>query len=425
MRHIIIKECYDNITISKEIGSKNISPKEADELQKYICSQNLDKENIIWTRNTIIFINYVGYIKLSTVDIEILPKISINEENPEIERKALLNMLSICGILNISYSDISLSNIYKMNLNEILSFLFAKNLQKELIKGIYQEYIYVEKNNNLLKGRILIQQHIKNIASHTPKVFCGYEEFSVDNKLNQILNYCINILIKNVKNQETIKSLRYAQACFVDITQRKINNDEILSYKFNRLNNRYKQVFELAKMIIMGYSSLGSGVDKKTYGILFKMNDVFEKYIEKVLYTNLEDSIVHYQHSKYKLLVNEDTEKKVFKLIPDIVIEKDGIERIIIDTKWKSVSNEYNRHGVKREDIYQMYAYLTRYQNVNTAILLYPQNKKIETNDKLYIESWYLDKDKSKKIRVYTVSLESEKLTNQSLKEIIEDIDIW
>lgn len=423
MRHITVQECYDSISISNSLGEKTITEKEADELYKYVISQNLDMENIIWGRDTITFINYVGYIKLSTVDIEILPKISINKNDDEIGRKVLLHMLSRSGILSVKYSDISSLNIYKMNLNEILAFLFAQKLYRELTKGPYQEYIYVEENAATLKGGLLVQQHIKNLASYKPKAFCRYEEFSIDNTLNVILSYCIRILIKNIRNPETIKLLRHTQDYFIDVTEREISSHEIINYKFNRLNSRFEDIFILAKMIILGHSSIGSVGDEKSYSILFKMNEVFEKYISKLVAINLEDSIVYFQHSKYKLLVNEDTNNSIFRLMPDIVIEKDGVESIIIDTKWKSVSSVYNRHGVKRDDLYQMYAYLTRYPNVKTVILLYPHNEKVEIKDKKYLESWYLDNDKSKKIRVYTVDLESEEITNNCLIDIIRNSD--
>ncbi|WP_277998034.1 hypothetical protein [Bacillus cereus] len=32
-----------------------------------------------------------------------------------------------------------------------------------------------------------------------------------------------------------------------------------------------------------------------------------------------------------------------------------------------------NRSGVKRENLFQMYAYLTKYDHIHTTILLYPQ----------------------------------------------------
>lgn len=399
---------------------KVISKKESDELYNYVILQKLDKDNIIWGKDTIRFINYVGYIRLSTVSIEILPKISINRENPDFERKALLNMLSKCDILKINYSEISSLRLYKQNLNEILAYLFSKKLQRELSKGIYLEYVNIEENRNSLKGSILFNEQIKNMASLRPKAFCKYEEFSRDNKLNRIFSYFIKSLIREIKNKETLKLLKFSQSILGDVDERNITLNDVKNYRFNRLNERFEEAFTLGKMLVLGESSLGTLGDSKAYSILFKMNEVFELYIGKLLGKLIQEETLHMQHSKYKLLINEETNKGVFKLIPDIVIEKNGEESIILDTKWKRISSSYNRHGVKREDLYQMYAYLTRYKNVNTVILLYPYNEKIEGEEGEYLESWYLDEERNKKVRVYAVNLESEMDTLESLEKIVK-----
>ena len=115
---------------------------------------------------------------------------------------------------------------------------------------------------------------------------------------------------------------------------------------------------------------------------------------------------------------NEKTDRDIFSLKPDIVIEVDGKEELIIDTKWKNIDKNLNRHGVKRDDFYQMYAYLTRYKDSKSAILLYPSsgNESYE-----YLESWYLDENKDKKIRVYTVCLDDEEKAINTLKSIVEN----
>ncbi|HHD2753899.1 TPA: McrC family protein [Clostridium perfringens] len=399
---------------------KVISKKESDELYNYVLSEKLDKDNIVWGKDTVRFINYVGYIRLSTVSIEILPKISINKNNPELGRKALLNMLSKCGVLKVNYSEISSLKLHKQSLNEILAYLFSKKLQRELTKGTYGEYVYVEENENALKGSLLVREQIKNMASCTPKAFCRYEEFSMDNKLNRIFSYFVKILMKNIINKETLKLLRFSETILGDVDERSIRLNEVKNYRFNRLNQRFEDAFTLGKMIILGESSLGTLGGNKAYSILFKMNEIFELYIGKLLGELLQEETIYMQHSKYKLLMNEETNKGVFKLIPDIVIEKNGVESIIIDTKWKSVSSSYNRHGVKREDLYQMYAYLTRYKNANTVILLYPYNERIEGKEGEYLESWYLDDERHKKVRVYAVNLESERDTLESLDKIVK-----
>lgn len=420
MRRITIYECFDTLKISENDEANSITNKESDELFRYVENNKLDKDNIVWGRNGITFVNYVGYIKLSSFSLEILPKINLHEGDYEEGRKSLINMLQKCGIIKVNYSKMGLLSIYNMNLNEILAYFFAKTLQSELTKGSYLEYVYCEDNITALKGRLLVQKHINNIATKKSKVYCGFEEFSIDNTLNQIFNYCISKLLSNVKNTETIKSLRHSMANLCDVSNIEIHNKEALNYKFNRINSRFEESFILAKMLLNGYSSIGNEGRDKSYSILFKMNDVFEKYIANLLIKNLEDCIVYPQHSKYKLMIKEDTDRSIFKLTPDIVIEMEGKQKIIIDTKWKHINSNYNRHGIKREDLYQMYAYLTRYPDVETVILLYPYNDSVDIKGKEYLESWYLDGMINKKIRVYTVDLSNESKTINELNRILK-----
>ena len=417
MRYITIYECYDKLNIFKTSSEKSITYEEAEELERYIKNEKLDSNNIIWSRNSITFINYVGFIKLSTVSIEILPKIDINSSNYDGSRKALLNMLNKSGIVKFNYSSLSMLNIYDMNLNEILSLIFARTLQKQLPKGAYLEYINIEENTKSLKGRILVKDHIKNISRGSSDVFCKFEEFSINNKLNKIFNTCIYKIVRNVKNSETIKILSHMQVVFSEVDYIDTSNKENLDYKFTRLNSRFEESFLLAKMILRSYSSIGNKGSDKSFAILFEMNDVYERYITNLLKMNFDEYIVHSQHNKYKLLRNEKTDRDIFSLIPDIVVEVDNKERLVIDTKWKRVNKGINRHGVKREDLYQMYAYLTRYKDVKASILLYPSAHEDDKDD--FLESWYLENDKEKKIRIYTIDLYNEANTIDTLKYII------
>lgn len=417
MRYITIYECYDKLNIGKNSSEKSITYEEAEELERYIINEKLDSNNILWSRDSITFINYVGFIKLSTVSIEILPKIYINSSDYDGSRKALLNMLNKSGIVKFNYSSLSMLNIYDMNLNEILSLIFAKTLQKQLSRGAYLEYINIEENTKSLKGRILVKDHIKNISRGSSNVFCKFEEFSINNKLNKIFKTCIYKIVRNVKNFETIKILSHMQVVFSEVNYIDTSSKDNLDYKFTRLSSRFEESFLLAKMILGSYSSIGNKGSDKSFAILFEMNNVYERYITNLLRRNLDKYIIHSQHNKYKLLRNENTDKDIFSLILDIVIEVDNKERLIIDTKWKRINESKNRHGVKREDLYQMYAYLTRYKDVKSSILLYPSAHEDNKDD--FLESWYLESDKEKKIRIYTIDLYNEANTIDTLKYII------
>ena len=208
MRHITIYECFNTLSITKNPTDSTITVEEADELNRYIAKENLKQSNISWGRNSITFINYVGFIKLSTVCIEILPKINVSSNEYHASRKALINMLNKSGIIKFNYSNLGMLSIYNMSLNEILTLVFAKTLQRELVKGPYLEYVNIEENSKTLKGSVIVKEHIKNISSCRSDIYCRYEEFSIDNKLNQILNLCIDKSIKQVINSDTIKILK-------------------------------------------------------------------------------------------------------------------------------------------------------------------------------------------------------------------------
>lgn len=149
-------------------------------------------------------------------------------------------MLNKSGIIRFNYSNLGMLSIYNMNLNEILSLIFAKTLQIQLAKGPYLQYINVQENTKSLKGSVIIKEHIKNISRGSSDAFCRFEEFSINNRLNQIFNTCISKAIRNIKNSETIKILSHIQTVFSDVDYIDISNKANLNYKFTRLNSKFE-----------------------------------------------------------------------------------------------------------------------------------------------------------------------------------------
>lgn len=70
------------------------------------------------------------------------------------------------------------------------------------------------------------------------------------------------------------------------------------------------------------------------------------------------------------------TPSRKYSLRPDIVL-RNAESLIIMDTKWKMLMGNYTSPA--QSDIYQMYAYFTRYtqqaEKIERVILLYPQTE--------------------------------------------------
>lgn len=417
IKTIIVQECYQEILIC-ENDPHALTSREADELASYIKQSNLDNCHFVWSRQGLRIINYVGYIRLSTVAIEILPKTGI--ATGEHGRKVLLDMLYHSRYSEVDYSAISELKDIKHNLFEIFGYLFAENLKKELLKGATASYMLVENNLAVLKGRLQLSKQIGNICRGTGKAYCQYDEFIIDNVLNRILKWAALYLIHKVQNEQTLSLLKFCLLHFDEVDVREVTSTHLNRVKFDRTNQRFINAFTLAKMFLLDRSPTSSTGKSQNFALLFNMSDLFEKYISVVMKHYLEYQIFA-QQMKYKLLINERTERGTYYLQPDLVLCDNECERLIVDTKWKVISDNFFRRGVKREDYFQMYAYLTRYSTVSTALLLYPHNSNITLGAGQMLESYYLEDQPNKRLRVYAVEYESLEKTVENLKMIVRE----
>jgi len=199
-----------------------------------------------------------------------------------------------------------------------------------------------------LRGKYLINENLKhNFVSS--KIYCEYDEFSEDNVLNQFFLYAVKTLMKYTKNK---KLLKQCELILNEVTKREfdINN---LNISFNRLNNRFKESFEFA-LLLLKKSIPSFSKDKKGFAFLFDMNDLFELFIGK-LYKSIDSSTKLQYSEKFGCL----------QLQPDIIIND-----TIIDCKYKIIDNK----KASREDRYQMYVYANNFRNIKSTMLLYPKH---------------------------------------------------
>ena len=413
-KYIILKEGYDWLSVGSEENEITLS--EYRNLCLYL-KKNIGNKSIVYDYNRIKFINYVGIIKVNNLIIEILPKISLSNDIIK-DREILMFMLSKCNKLSVDIKELLNSNILKNSLLDILAKVFSKKLLNELQKGLYREYVSKEEALSMIKGKILISKSIKENTINKNKMNCKYDEFTEDNLFNAILKRAINVILFSIKNDDVKKELNIINNLFNDVSDIYVPNNIILNYKLNRMNNRFLECFTLAKLILLN-SSMDKSLGKENgFSILFEMNYLYEEYVGVLLKevfndTNINININTQEKSRY-LLWNTLKERNEIALKPDIVIYKDNKPKIIIDTKWKSATID-GKEVYTQGDIYQMYAYITTYEECQQCILLYPK-----TNENIKHSEWILNDDiRNKKILIYEINLENYEKTKNELLYLI------
>lgn len=415
MKHFVLTECYGSIPISDQ-DSSALTTVQADELSSYISLHRLEQHLVHISRKSVTITNYVGFIQLSSCSIEILPKVSSNE--PAQSRRVLLRMLERTGFLEVRESQAGQINYEKMNLFEILALLFTEKVLRELAKGGLRTYITLQEELNTVRGKVDTISQVRRNHLKSTAVSCIYDEFHPNHNLNKVFKLTLRKIMVQSNLLKTRKRASHAMMYLDEVADTVDERALRTPIHFDRSNQRYQESYRLA-MLLLSQSTPTSQRGKNIgSSILFKMNDLFESYIAYLI-RKLTPNVIIKDHS-HKLLINSRTDRGVFQLEPDLLITGANGESIIIDTKWKKIDSSYNRHGVKREDFYQMYAYLTRYERVGTAILLYPHHDGIERTDGSPLESWHVEGRSDKKLLVYSINYEDEKLALLELQSILK-----
>lgn len=414
-KYICVRESFDWIGIGSQ--TEELTPKEYNSLVRYLETNVSSNVEIIQNRyKKIRFINYVGILNIENVTIEILPKISLSDDK-NTDKKILLRMLSICTDLQLNLDKEINSRVQGYNLLELVANKYIDSLLKELNKGGHFEYINKEENLNVIRGKLLINNHIKYNYANKVRAYNAYSEYSSDNILNQIFKLaCIRIL-KKVYNNKIINKTKKAIFELSNVSVVNINRETLERMKLNRHNKRFSSCFELARFILLNVTNESSIGSSSGFTMLFEMNTLYEKYIGyliKEVWKGERRKVLLQDNSKY-LLLNTKTKQKNFNLKPDIVLGENNKCQIIIDTKWKAVEYK-SKPSLKVEDIYQMYAYVSSYKEAKKAVILYPCLIK----EKEY-PSWDLLNYEGKQIEVKTVRLDNYENTLDDLKKIVLD----
>ncbi|VVB55601.1 McrBC 5-methylcytosine restriction system component [uncultured archaeon] len=335
--------------------------------------------------------NLIGIVRIGDFSIEILPKIDItgkadakDAESVYSARTNLLFLLRYAFDLKPYENDIAAMHKKPADWFEILTFLYAKNLQEALKRGIFRNYITHEENLGVLKGKWLISQHLNINPFQKHRFYVQYDEFSPDNLLNQVLKFATI----QIRCQSMDASNRQQLAILSDwmdevILPPALNNAVLEQIIFTRLNERFRPLFNMAKLFLENQAIETQAGATNAFAYTFDMNKLFEKFIAKFIQehrgrilggTGYElCDILEKARGSHKYLAKDDKGKDIFRLEPDIIFKnKDGTVPLIIDTKYKILNDKERKKGIKEEDMYQAAVYAQIYK-CQRVVLIYPQ----------------------------------------------------
>lgn len=328
--------------------------------------QNRFKVEQIFGKVTLKANSWVGVVELSNSRIILKPK--FHKSVP-----LLIDM--VCFSENIPYMKESegKANIGPSSFMEVFVRLFLREVKEVIKKGLYKEYISEEDSLGVIRGSINFSENFKNTLYKPTKIFCVYDELSTNVLENKVLLTVLTYSSRLQLSAQTKKDLNRIRYEFEHICEPYLD-DNWPCFNYNRINAHYESVHRIAEYIFNGHSinDLFKYKDNSNYSLLINMNNLFEKFVIKL--------IERYLPKEYKVSVSPKVEDAVTSggknytfIIPDIVVKNKFNSKItVFDAKYKEYGG---KHVVHTDDIFQLHFY-SQYYETNSekpqSVIIFP-----------------------------------------------------
>lgn len=264
-------------------------------------------------------------------------------------------------------------------LYELFAKVLASGLEYLLKRGFDRQYVEVQEEMALVRGKINVSDSIKKLSLLKGRLICQYDDLSYNILQNQIIKATIERLLSSNIGLDIKRDLKEISRYFREIDKIQLSKKQFGMVHIHRNNHYYRFLLNICELV---YDNLL--VDEKVGKISFRdflkeedsMAALFENFVRNFYKNELRDRKVFREQIKWDA---EETDGFLPVMETDISITSRITGRkIIIDTKYykEAFSYKMNVKKLKSENLYQIFAYLknNKYDGCEKCegILLYP-----------------------------------------------------
>ncbi|KAF0237861.1 MAG: 5-methylcytosine restriction system component-like [Prolixibacteraceae bacterium] len=389
---------FEHEILRHDKGEKRITQDQLKALQNYY-GEGIPYYSLC--HNGVQFNEFVGAIQIGNTPIEVLPKADKNQKTVDEENKwrnILIDMLRAVGSFDLKTPSHSNLKIKPNNILDLYFELFIKEIEYLYHSGLVKQYRKAESNLTALKGSLQFTRHLQINLTHQERFYVRHTIYDVEHKIHFIIYKTLRLLKQININASLHSRIGNLLLNFPEMPDIKVSENTFNKIIYNRKTQAYSKALEISRLILLQYHpDLSKGRDH-VLALMFDMNKLWEQFVYVSLRKQKADAVsITAQTSKYfwKPVNGSRT-----TIRPDIVINKDQENCIVLDTKWKNL----NGKNPSPEDLRQMYVY-HEYFGAKKVALVYPGD---ETNKigGIYIDP-FTNKETTMECNVITIAVES------------------
>ncbi|MDJ1503519.1 McrC family protein [Xanthocytophaga agilis] len=394
-QHITVYE-HQSLYIGRDKNS--LSEKQLEALQAFhgegTCYYSL-------THKGVKFCEYVGVLQVGNTIIEILPKADKaagNEEDTITKwRDVLIGMLKAVGGFKIESPSSSSLRIRHNSILHLYFELFLTEVEILVHRGLTKQYRQTEGNTTVLKGSLHFGKHLQHNLVHQEKFYIRHTVYDKTHPLNQVLYKTLRLLSRINTSIVLHSRIGALMISFPEMPDIVVSEAFFERITYTRKTEAYQKAMEIARLLLLNYHPDIRKGQNHVLALLFDMNRLWEQFVRASLKKYKPENISIPESSTRDFWKPKTGGKSYLR--PDIVINTDNSDCLVLDTKWK------NRNGSspQSDDLQQMYAYQS-YYNASHVALVYPGNTKTIQGGRFYHPEGYLTDKTCSLISVQAIS---------------------
>lgn len=302
----------------------------------------------------------IGAITVGNRSVLIAPKIGI----PQVLSLACYAI----GKVRFQPADFDFPEEYA--LPDALAIALSNQARRALARGLLHGYRTEEESLYAVRGRIRFDEQVRRRFGVPLPVEVQYDEFTADVLANQLVKAAAYRLGRaGLRSARARRSLGWVAAMLEDVALAEFAPAAVPSVRYDRLNEHYRGVVELARLILRHGAFEQERGKVRASGFLMDLNVVFQEFVTQALRESLGLSEREFRSDKGVGRIYLDDDERV-RLLPDLTWWHGDTCVFVGDAKYKRVDDG----RIPNADLYQLLAYST-VLNLPGGMLIYAQGE--------------------------------------------------
>ncbi|MCZ0938679.1 MAG: hypothetical protein OXJ55_08590 [Caldilineaceae bacterium] len=253
-------------------------------------------------------------------------------------------------------------------LPDILALALSQAARRAFSRGLLRGYLTEEDALYTVRGRIRFDAQIRRRYGIPLPVELRFDEFTEDILANRMVKAAAARLGRmSLRSSEARRGLGRIAAILENVSPVEFRRRNVPEVRFDRLNEHYRHVVGLARLILLHSEFEARHGDVRANGFLVDMNYLFQEFVTQALQEQLAGSGITLRAEKGAWF---DDDKRAW-LKPDFSCWEDSDTCFFVgDAKYKDLTGT----SAEKADLYQLLAYASAL-NLPGGLLIYAQGE--------------------------------------------------